>query len=319
MPTIFFSYSHDDEALRDQLEKHLASLRHEGAIDSWHDRRILPGENVDAAIDSRISTSDVILLLVSASFLNSQYCYSIEMRKALERHAKGECKVVPIILRACDWTHTPLGKLMAAPCDGKPITSWTNLDEAFADVARQIRLLVQEIARENEGASRSRQGARQTSLQAPVPPSLDTARSSNLRMRKDFTDFEKDQFAHEGFDYLQRFFRNSLAELQARNPGVQGSLRRVSDTRFTASVYRDGKTVSECAISIGEGFGRNCITYSGSLAGNGYNEMLSVGVDDQQIQFKSLMGISMRGRADKLSYEGAAELLWAGLVERLQR
>ncbi|WP_229755036.1 toll/interleukin-1 receptor domain-containing protein [Pseudomonas koreensis] len=218
MAKIFFSYSHDDEALRDQLEKHLASLKHEGAVESWHDRRILPGENLDASIDSQIDSAEVILLLVSASFLSSHYCYSIEMQRALERHAKGECKVVPVILRACDWSHSPLGKLMAVPRDGKPITSWTNPDEAFTDVVRQIRLLVQEVSRsaENSTSQGLFQGTPSTSVSGSIAPS-DVIRSSNLRLRKSFTDFDKDQFAHASFEYMRRFFENSLIELEARN------------------------------------------------------------------------------------------------------
>lgn len=319
MAKIFFSYSHDDEALRDQLEKHLASLKHEGAVESWHDRRILPGENLDGAIDSHIDSAEVILLLVSASFLSSHYCYSIEMQHALVRHAKGECKLVPVILRACDWSHSPLGKLMAVPRDGKPITSWTNLDEAFTDVVRQIRLLIQELSR-SPGNSIEQglfQGAPSTSATRSAP--ADVIRSSNLRLRKTFTDFDKDQFAHDSFDYMRRFFENSLIELEARNPGIQGTLRRVSDVRFTASIYREGKVAAECAIAIGESFDRNSITYSGQISSNGYNEALSIEVDDQAIYFKTLMGAHYSGRANKLSQEGAAEFFWAQLLERLQR
>jgi hypothetical protein len=319
MAKIFFSYSHDDEALRDQLEKHLASLKHEGAVESWHDRRILPGKNLDGAIDSHIDSAEVILLLVSASFLSSHYCYSIEMQRALERHAKGECKVVPVILRACDWSHSPLGKLMAVPRDGKPITSWTNLDEAFTDVVRQIRLLIQEMSR-SPGNSIEQglfQEAPSTSVKISAP--ADVIRSSNLRLRKTFTDFDKDQFAHDSFDFMRRFFENSLIELEARNPGIQGTLRRVSDVRFTASIYREGKVASECAIAIGESFDRNSITYSGRISSNGYNEALSVEVDDQAIYFKTLMGAHYSGRANKLSQEGAAEFFWGQLLERLQR
>ncbi|MQT85808.1 TIR domain-containing protein [Pseudomonas sp. FSL R10-2964] len=106
MAKVFFSYSHDDEALRNQLEKHLASLKHEGLVDSWHDRRLVAGEMVDNAIDAQIDAADIVLLLVSASFLSSHYCYSVEMQRALARHARKDCRVVPVILRACDWTHS---------------------------------------------------------------------------------------------------------------------------------------------------------------------------------------------------------------------
>lgn len=322
MAKVFFSYSHDDEALRDQLEKHLASLKHEGTVDSWHDRRILPGENLAETIDSQINSADLVLLLVSASFLSSHYCYSIEMQRALERQEKGECKVVPVILRACDWSHSPLGKMMAVPRDGKPITSWANPDEAYTDVVQQIRALIQQMPRTHQAVEARESAVIRHFVAAKAVPSADTVdqiRSSNLRLRKTFTDFDKDQFAHGSFDYVRRYIENSLAELQARNLGIQGAVRRVSDNRFTASIYREGKVASECAIAIGEDFGRNSITYSSQISNGGYNEMLSVDSDDQEIFFKPLMGFYGAGGRDKLGREGAAEFFWGRLLESLQR
>ncbi|MFJ7007937.1 toll/interleukin-1 receptor domain-containing protein [Pseudomonas putida] len=323
MAKVFFSYSHDDEELRNQLEKHLASLRYEGLVDSWHDRRLLAGEMVDSAIDAQIDSADVVLLLVSASFLSSHYCYSVEMQRALARHAAGECRVVPVILRACDWTHSPMGKLLAVPQDGKPITSWTNPDEAFTDVVRQIRVLIKELSPVTPGRSTEVQSHRVSTAHGKantvVSAMFESERSSNLRLRKTFTDYDIDQFAHDGFTYIQRFFENSLAELQARNPGIQAALRRLNDKRFSASIYRDGKVASECAIGMGDGISRNGITYSAQVSSNGFNEMLSVSTDDQSIFFKPLMGFSWNARDEKLSHEGAAEAFWAKLLEPLQR
>jgi hypothetical protein len=64
---------------------------------------------------------------------------------ALEREAKGEARVVPVILRACDWKGAPFGKLQGFPKDMKPVTSWPNRDEAWADVAAGIRKVVEEL------------------------------------------------------------------------------------------------------------------------------------------------------------------------------
>jgi hypothetical protein len=322
MAKVFFSYSHDDEALRDQLEKHLSSLKHEGLIESWHDRRLIAGEMVDAAIDLQIDEADVVLLLVSASFLSSHYCYSVEMKRAMERHSQGVCRVVPVILRACDWSHSPIGKLLAVPQDGKPITSWTNLDEAYTDVVRQVRSLLKEIFSRAAKPSPSvelRTESYAFPLSGAVQSAFETNRSSNLRLRKTFTDFEIDQFAHRGFEYMQRFFENSLQELQQRNPSVQGALRRLSDTRFSASIYMNGRIASECSIALGDGFSRTGITYSGQITSSAFNEMLSISTDDQSIFFKTLMGHVRSGHDQKLSHEGAAELYWGRLLEPLQR
>ncbi len=144
MVKLFFSYSHKDEALRDQLETHLAMLKNQGLIESWHDRRIVAGSDLDDSIQASLEAADVVLLLVSSDFLASAYCYSKEMARAMEKHQAGDAHVIPVILRHCDWHAAPFGGLLAAPKDGKAITSWPDIDEALADVARQVRRVVEE-------------------------------------------------------------------------------------------------------------------------------------------------------------------------------
>jgi hypothetical protein len=119
--TLFFSYAHADENLRDQLETHLSGLRRQGIILFWHDRRIIAATDIGHAIDSHIDTADVVLLLVSPNFIASDYCYEREMERALERHRKGEARVIPVILRPRDWHDLPFGKLLATPTDGRPV------------------------------------------------------------------------------------------------------------------------------------------------------------------------------------------------------
>ncbi len=142
---IFFSYSHKDEGLRDQLANHLAILQREGVITTWHDRRIVPGDEWSDEISEHLHSADIILLLISADFLASDYCYDVEMKDALERHKSGKSKVIPVILRPVDWRGAPFGSLQALPKDAKPVTSWPSLDDGFQDVARGIRQAVSVI------------------------------------------------------------------------------------------------------------------------------------------------------------------------------
>jgi TIR domain len=144
---IFFSYSHKDQDLRDQLETQLSQLKQEGLISSWYDRKIGAGEEWEHEIDEHLNTAQIILLLVSPDFIGSEYCYSIEMKRAMERDKLGEVRAIPIILRPTDWHDTPLGKLQALPKNGKPITTWRNRDTAFLDVAKGIRKVINEITR----------------------------------------------------------------------------------------------------------------------------------------------------------------------------
>src|SRR5256885_13228643 len=101
--SIFFSYAHEDEALRNELEKHLSILRWQGIITEWYDRDIHAGTEWEHEIDTHLDTAQIILLLISPDFLASHYCYSIEMTRALERHIAGGARVIPIILRPVDW------------------------------------------------------------------------------------------------------------------------------------------------------------------------------------------------------------------------
>lgn len=144
---VFISYSHQDEAYRVELEKHLSLLKRSGAIRSWHDRQIGAGDEWKTEIDKNLDRARIILLLVSIDFITSDYCYAIEMKRALERRAAGEAVVIPIILRQCEgWQkNTPFGAFQALPRDGKPIRSWADPDEAWTDVARGIRHVVERL------------------------------------------------------------------------------------------------------------------------------------------------------------------------------
>jgi hypothetical protein len=143
---VFYSYAHEDEKLQKKLVTHLSNLKRQKVITEWHDREIIAGKEYASEIDEHLNTAQVILLLVSASFLDSDYCYGIEMMRAMERHEAGEASVIPIMLRPVDWKDVPFAKLKALPKDGKPVTKWSTQDEAFADIAKGIRAAVEGLA-----------------------------------------------------------------------------------------------------------------------------------------------------------------------------
>jgi TIR domain len=142
---LFYSYSHKDEAMRDELEPHLTLLKRQGFIASWHDRRIIARQEWKGQIDRHLDEADIILLLVSADFLASAYCYKVEMQRALVRHQSGHACVIPVIIRSVDWSGAPFAELQALPKDGKAVASWKNTDEAWSDVARGIRHAAEEL------------------------------------------------------------------------------------------------------------------------------------------------------------------------------
>lgn len=321
MASLFFSYSHHDEGLRDQLEKHLTMLKRQGFIETWHDRRITAGERVDTAISANLESADIVLLLVSPDFLASDYCYEREMLRAIERHETGLSIVIPVILRACDWHDAPFGGLMATPKDGKPITQWSDIDSAFLDVTTAIKAALRK--RGADPAVRNMPAPKQASARGESRPHADI-RSSNLRVAKRFTDRDKDRFLHEAFEYLAKFFENSLDELARRNAGIEGQFRRIDANRFTAVAYREGRALARCSIFLGDRTGFvGGIAYSNSDTGltNSYNETMSVDSDDQMLHLRPL-GMSRPARGGenaKLTPQGGAELYWELFIEPLQR
>ncbi|HWU53199.1 MAG TPA: toll/interleukin-1 receptor domain-containing protein [Tahibacter sp.] len=312
---IFFSYAHEDEVYRDRLEKHLALLRRSGLVELWHDRRILAGQQFGQVIDEAIDRADIVLLLVSANFLASEYCYSVELSRALERHRRGEAVVIPVILSHCDRATAPFSDLLAAPRDGRPLTEWPNVDAGYADVAMAVRRVVEELtARSGDRAVR-----RLPDAGAAVPARTELQRSSNLRLRKEFSELDRHQFLIETFRYLQRFFDGSLEALRQRNTDIASELVCVDAYTFVATLYRGGRCVSECAVTLR--WGDDAIVYSNSAdsRGSNYNESVSVDADDQTLYLRAL-GLAQRNEIDisKLSQEGAAELYWAMFIAPLQ-
>src|SRR5262245_18962055 len=159
---LFCSYSHKDETLREELDTHLALLRRRGVLNPWHDRRIAPSDDWKESIDGHLESADIVLLLISPDFMASDYCYDVEMTRAMERHQSGAAKVVPVIARSVDLEGAQFATIQALPKDAKPVTSWPNRDEAWTDVAKGIRKLAEIVAA-------SRPPAPAPSIPSPAP------------------------------------------------------------------------------------------------------------------------------------------------------
>lgn len=154
---VFVSYSHRDERQLNELKTHLSPLERLKLIETWYDRRIVAGEDFGQKINENLESADIILLLVSADFIASKYCFEIEMRRALERHAGGEARVVPVIVRKVHWKVIPeLSKLEAVPKDGKPVHDWPRKDTAWCDVAERVQAMLEAMRDEDPLRGRRR-------------------------------------------------------------------------------------------------------------------------------------------------------------------
>jgi hypothetical protein len=136
------SYAHKDEQLRDKLFDHLGGLRSGGYFSSWCDGHIVPGQEWAPEIIRQLNEADIILLLVTSSFLGSEYIGRVELVRALERHRRGEAIVIPVILKPADWETAGLKGIQALPKDGKAVSTWSDQDTAFLDIAQGLRRTV---------------------------------------------------------------------------------------------------------------------------------------------------------------------------------
>ncbi|HEY9824683.1 MAG TPA: TIR domain-containing protein [Stenomitos sp.] len=144
---VFISYSHKDDELRVALETQLANLKRQKKITAWTDRAIEGGQEWETHIKQQLESAQIILLLISPDFMASDYCYDIEMQRAITRHDEGTARVIPVILRPCDWKDSPFSKLQALPKEAKPITTWSDRDSAFLDVVQGIRRAVDSLSK----------------------------------------------------------------------------------------------------------------------------------------------------------------------------
>ena len=318
MINLFFSYSHKDEGLRNELDKHLSILKRQGIITAWHDRRIHVGADLDKEISKNIQDADLILLLISSDFIASDYCYDNEMKLAIEKHEKGESVVIPVILRPCDWHDTPFGKLLATPTDGKPVIKFASLDDAFLEITNHIKTTVAVINRKNPTTVDS---SKSNFKDKKLP------RSGNLKIAKNFSDQEKDAFLDEAFEYIANYFEGSLTELKNRNSQIDFRFKRADSQTFTGTIYKEGSLASECMIFSGSNlFLKDSINYSTKISSskNSYNEAFHL-EDNGYIVYFRPTGFYTFGRSgmidqkEQLTNEGVAEYLWQIFIEPLQR
>ncbi len=164
---VFCCYARKDQQLLLELKTHLTPLVREGLITLWADVNIDAGMEWEKEIHRHLSTAHIILLLISPDFMASDYCYSVEMQRAMERHERGEACVIPIILRPVSWQRTPFGKLQVLPADASPIISgkWHYQDEAFYTVVEGIRDAVEARKAEEERQRKAEEQAHKVAEQ----------------------------------------------------------------------------------------------------------------------------------------------------------
>ena len=212
---VFISYSSKDEMLRKELETHLALLKRDGIIETWTFRNIEAGDDWRSQIDTQLETADIILLLISADFIASDYCWNVEMRRAVERHRDGSARVVPIIVRKCDWSSAPFAAIQALPQGAKPVASWRQRDKAWTTIADAIRHLSTAVH-----ATRA-QHASEVRPETPAQRAQRLAATSASRTTRDQIRSNGWDVLHREYEAVFRHIDEMVTEIRNTTPAVR--------------------------------------------------------------------------------------------------
>jgi hypothetical protein len=231
----FISYSHQDATMLSHFHKHLAQLKRDNILEAWTDEAIPAGGKIDKKVSAALNNSGLFLALLSPDYIDSRYCYEKEFEKALEREDKGEMIIVPVILQPCDWHNTPFQQFKALPKDGKPVSSWENINTAFLDVVQELRRLIQyninPIITEAETKNTT------------------TLPSRNYKVEKDFDSIEKLQFVETSFIELNEYLKRYILEVnQVEN--IKAMVYAEEKDKFHCYIVNRNKIDTEAQLII---------------------------------------------------------------------
>ena len=308
---IFISYSHKDQAVLERLHTHLAPLRSEGLIDTWYDRQILAGGRIDAEIDRELESCEFFLMLVSPDFLASDYCVNREMSRALERHRDDAAHVVPIIVEPCDWDSSPLHELKVLPRDGKPISEWQNENNAYLDVVKELRRILETRKADIPPMGPATFSA-QTNETRTVP--------SRYRVQRDFDEIDRSDFREAAFAAIRDYFQQRIDEIDTISD-LRGRFVPRGPSSFGCTIVNRARVLNRgtahITVHCGNGrMGLGDISYSFSenADSDSANGFFHIESDEYEMYLISMMTFGS-GR-ERLTPEEAAERLWADFIEK---
>ncbi len=306
---VFISYSHKDDVAFDRLRTHLAVLRQQEYIDEWYDRKILPGDVLDYEISQKLESSEIFLLLVSPGFLESHYCRNIEMKRALERYKSGKVRVIPIILDPCDCKNTSLGGLRALPRDGKPISKWSNENEAYDDVVKELRRVI-----EAENPQHNTVIDERESTNMSIQPSV-----GQTRVKRNFDEIDHDEFREMTFNTIRDHFKSGIEEIDEID-NLIGRFQGLFPTSFNCTIIKEGRyRHSNTHITVRSGAGDMTlgdISYSLSenMPTGTVSSMFWIESDGYELFLKPI-NLWSADPDHKLTPEATAQKLWVNYSE----
>lgn len=298
----FISYSHHDKAALDRLHVHLKNLTRGGHIETWYDRDILAGSDLNAEIARELEAADLFLLLVSPDFIASDYCVEREMKRAVERHAAGAARVVPIIVEECDWKAMgELRQLKAVPTDGKAISEWANSNTAYLNVVQELRRIIEA------------DGLPAAVAKAVAEPVAVRHATTRYRAKRQFDQIDKSDFRDAAFVTIKDYFRRATMEIDS----IDGLRSRFVDrgaTSFGATIVNGGHRNGTAHITVhcrnsNVAMGDIYYSFSENAGANTANGGFNVSADDYEQFMIQTMNVFSKAN-ERLTPERAAEVIW---------
>lgn len=301
----FISYSHKDAHYAEDLHKHLAMLKSEGAIEAWYDCKILPGDALDKSISDQLQKSELFLALVSPDFLASKYCIEIELETALRRHEEGEIRLVPIILEPCDWLNSPLKILKALPTDGKPVSDFTNRNNAFLNIVTGLRRIISETTKDAAPKVISTQNT------------TDVLKSDRYKPKRSFDEIDKSDFRQKAFEKIRDYIQSSIREIDSIDD-IKARFLSLTATSFTCTILNKARNNTLAALTVHAGsrmMGDIYYSHAENAADNTSNGGFRIEADDYSLYFKPSFSMSYTDTGN-LNTEQVAERIWNDLLDR---
>lgn len=304
---LFMSYSHKDEAVLDRLRIHLKTLTRDEVVEAWDDREIRAGQSIDSTIANAHDTSTVFMPIVSPDFLASDYCYEKEMQAALEKAERGEMTIFPVVAEPCDWLSSPLKRFKAVPKDGKPISEWTNANNAYLDITQELRRLASA-------------GGRKV-VSTRMTKGTVTAVASRVKIRRDFSSIDRAKFRDAAYAELRRYFEGSIEEF-GQIEGLQGAFEDIDANAFTCTIVNRAKRVTESHLTVRNNkggqfsFGDITASFDAYARAGTANEIVSVAADDYDQYLELRLRFSGSGPDRRLSAAQVADIFWRDFLQR---
>lgn len=279
----------------------------QAGISCWYDEaEIRWGDSIVQKVNEGLNTSRYVVVVFSPAFVQKNWPQR-ELNAVLNQEAStGEVKVLPLLVGSEEEKMQILKQFPLL--NDKRYLPWDG------DLRSIVNALLSRLRPEDISASGQPKAAAPTlGLRVPLP-----------KIKKQFSQRDKDLFLRNSFVVVKTYFQNALQELSHQYQEVETDFAEVHNFKFLSTIYVRGEVANKCKIWIGGLSSSDSIAYqAGQFAiesENSFNDMLSVADDKQSLGFRPSgiwFGSQQNDREQLLTAESVAEYLWRRFTDNL--